>query len=140
MDKKVNRFEDLVVWQMSRKNASMVYGLFGESIRKKDYGFYDQIRRAAVSVMNNVAEGYERGSNIDFAKFLFIARGSCGEVRSMLYVALDQKYISQDDFDALSDECRKCSAGIWNLIRSLKKKSGWIEKAQIALISIFFTL
>lgn len=91
---KVDRFEDLDAWKVGRELANQIYTFGRESGFSKDYGFKDQIQRAAVSVMNNIAEGFERGSNKDFAKFLFIARGSVGEVRSMLYLALDQKYIA----------------------------------------------
>ncbi len=73
-----DRFEDLDAWKVARELANLIYVLGRESGFSKDYGFKDQIQRAAVSVMNNVAEGFERGSNKDFAKFLFIARGSVG--------------------------------------------------------------
>lgn len=126
MSGKVAKFEDLVVWQMGRVISRDVYNI-SQGIGCKDYGFCDQIRRAAVSIMNNTAEGFERGSNKDFAKFLYIARGSCGEVRSMLYVALDQKYINTDEFDKLSGQCRQCSASIWGLIKSLHANINWKE-------------
>jgi four helix bundle protein len=119
MGKKVEKFEDLVVWQMGREIARDIYSLT-TAVGQRDFGFCDQIRRAAVSIMNNVAEGYERGSNKDFAKFLFIARGSCGEVRSMLYVAMDQHYIAEDEFERISAQCRQCSAATWGLIKAVK--------------------
>jgi len=89
-----DRFEELGAWKMARDLANLIYVLSRESGFSKDYGFKDQIQRAAVSVMNHIAEGFERGRNKDFATFLFIARGSVGEVRSLLYLALDQKYIT----------------------------------------------
>jgi len=136
MKDKVARFEDLVIWQMARALSRDIYSV-SSTINQRDYGFCDQIRRAVVSVMNNISEGFERGSNRDFAKFLFIARGSCGEVRSMLYVALDQNYISQAEFDRLTGLCRQCSAAIWGLIKSLSRNSNWTECTQIGLMILF---
>lgn len=127
MSKRVERFEDLVVWQMSLAISGKIYRMT-TPIGPRDYGFCDQIRRASISVMNNIAEGYERGSNKDFAKFLFIARGSCGEVRSMLYVALEQQYMAQSEFEKLLGDCRQCSAAIWALIKSLTRHSDWKER------------
>ncbi|MFC1497847.1 four helix bundle protein [Verrucomicrobiota bacterium] len=124
---KIKRFEDLIAWQIARKVTNAVYALAKAPLVSRDYGFVDQIRRAAVSIMNNIAEGYERGSNKDFAKFLFISRSSAGEVRSMLYVALDQKYIDQKTFEELLQLCEKCSRTIWSLTKSIKAKPDWTE-------------
>lgn len=88
----VRCFEDFKIWQDARLLVNQVY-LYTAGV--KDYGFNDQVRRAAVSVMNNIAEGYEAGGNVMFKKFLQISRGSCGEVRSMLYLAKDLKYIDE---------------------------------------------
>ena len=83
-------FEELRIWQQARKQAKEVYTEFGgESVSSRDFGFRDQIQRAGVSVMNNIAEGFERHSPTEFAHFLNIAKASCGEVRSMLYLAED---------------------------------------------------
>ena len=92
---KVQRFEDLEAWQISRELTNQIYTITRKESIRRDYSFVDQIRRATISIMNNIAEGFERGSNKDFAKFLFIARGSAGEVRSMLYVGLDQGYLTE---------------------------------------------
>jgi len=81
---KIERFEDIIAWQKAKVLAVDVYQLFGEH---RDFGFRDQILRASVSVMNNIAEGFERRSNNEFRQFLYIAKGSCGEVRSMLILA-----------------------------------------------------
>ena len=129
-----DRFEDLDAWKVARELANLIYVLGRESGFSKDYGFKDQIQRAAVSVMNNVAEGFERGSNKDFAKFLFIARGSVGEVRSMLYLALDQKYITDEQFKEAYDLCVRGSQLSWGLIKHLQKNSSWKTGAQIALM------
>lgn len=129
MEKKtvIEKFEDIVAWQTGRNIANTIYELTRKGSIRQDCGFVDQMRRASVSVMNNIAEGYERGSNKDFIKFLFIARGSVGEVRSMFYVALDQGYIDQKVFRDLSEECKKCARMIWGLIKSLKQNPDWTE-------------
>lgn len=117
----MRRFEDLDVWQVPRELVREIYSLtYGDSFRR-DSAFVDQIRRAAVSTMNNIAEGFERGSDNDFARFLFIARGSVGEVRSLLYVALDQNYIDEREFERLCSLCVRSSQMIWGLIKYLKK-------------------
>jgi four helix bundle protein len=121
----VKRFEDLDVWQVSRELVKQIYGITKNGPVIKDYSFVDQIRRAATSVMNNTAEGYERGSNKDFARFMFIARGSVGEVRSMLYVALDQGYLDQETFDACYNNCVRTSQLCWGLIRYIQKNGDW---------------
>jgi four helix bundle protein len=95
---KVDRFEDLLVWKKSKELAVIIYKHF-ESI--KDYGFREQILRASVSVMNNIAEGFERKTNNEFKQFLFIAKGSSGELRSMLYLALETNKISESEFKSL---------------------------------------
>src|SRR5574344_1130532 len=109
---KFDRFEDMIEWQKAKELTIQVYQLFENS---KDFGFKDQIQRASVSVMNNIAEGFERKSNNEFKHFLFIAKGSCGEVRSMLYLAKELNKISNDDFEslfALSEEISKILSGL----------------------------
>ena len=122
----IRRFEDLKAWQYGRDLTNAVYSLTQKQQFKSDYGLVDQIRRASVSVMNNTAEGFERGSNKDFVKFLFIARGSAGEVRSLLYVAMDQKYINKEEFEETYDISIQTSRIIWGLIKSLRNKNDWI--------------
>jgi len=115
------RFEDLDVWQIARKLVKTVYTLtLGDGFRK-DFGVVDQIRRAAVSVMSNIAEGFERDSDKDFIRFLFIARGSVGEVRSLLYVGLDQGYLNDDEFSMTHELCIRVAQMIWGLIRYLRR-------------------
>jgi four helix bundle protein len=92
---KIKKFEDIVSWQKSKELTLLIYKDFKDN---RDFGFKDQIQRASVSIMNNIAEGYERMGNKEFKKFLYIAKGSCGEVRSMLYLALALKYISKNEF------------------------------------------
>jgi four helix bundle protein len=98
----VKHFEELEVWQTAREMAREIYGCGGDSAFARDFGLRDQIRRAAVSVVSNIAEGFERGGDREFRQFLAQAKGSCGEVRAQLYVALDQGYLNQDKFDRLS--------------------------------------
>ncbi|EKE18986.1 MAG: S23 ribosomal protein [uncultured bacterium] len=94
----MEKFEDIIAWQKARQMTIVVYKNFSNS---KDYGFKDQIQRASVSVMNNIAEGFERKGDKEFSHFLYIAKGSCGEVRSMIYLALDLGYITKEEFDEL---------------------------------------
>ncbi|OGU67396.1 MAG: four helix bundle protein [Ignavibacteria bacterium RBG_16_36_9] len=96
---KVKSFEDMQVWQDARVFVKSIYELTSLDNFKKDYGLKDQIQRASVSIMNNISEGFERDNNKEFRNFLGYAKGSAGEVRSMLYVALDLEYISKDEFD-----------------------------------------
>lgn len=109
---KIERFEDIIAWQKAKELTVQIYRLFEES---KDFGFKEQIQRASVSVMNNIAEGFERRSNKEFKQFLYIAKGSCGEVRSMLYLARELNKISEKDFNtlfALSEEISKILSGL----------------------------
>jgi len=94
-------FEEIEAWQLSRELVRDVYRVSREGVFAKDFGLQDQIRRAAVSIMSNIAEGFERGGNKEFINFLTIAKGSCGEVRSQLYVAFDQGYIDKTQFESM---------------------------------------
>ena len=87
---KVEMFEDLLIWQMSKALTIMIYKIFKSN---KDYNFKNQIERASISIMNNIAEGFERRSNKDFRQFLYFAKGSSGEVRNMLHLAKELNYI-----------------------------------------------
>jgi four helix bundle protein len=136
----IDRFEDLDCWKVARELANGVYHFTKEGSASRDYGFRDQIRRSAISVMNNIAEGFERGSNKDFAHFLFIARGSAGEVRSMLYVALDQGYVSESQFSELKSLCVRSSQICWGMIRHLRDNSDWKTGAYITGIIVLLSL
>ena len=94
----IEKFEDIIAWKKSKELTILVYRNFSFC---KDFGFRDQLQRAAVSIMNNIAEGFERKGDKEFKYFLFIAKGSCGEIRSMLYLALDLKYISKEEFSRM---------------------------------------
>lgn len=113
---KFETFEDIVVWQKSRILVTDIYQVFRNS---NDYSFRDQIQRAAVSIMNNIAEGYERKGNKEFAKFLYIAKGSCAEVRSMLYLGLDLKYITKEESSNFSEQSLVISKMLSSLIKTL---------------------
>lgn len=116
MSEKGRNFEDLAVYQKARGLANEVYRLTRDGGFSRDRGLVDQIRRAAVSVVSNIAEGYERGSNAELVQFLYIAKGSCGEVRAQLMIACDQGYIDEPTHVRLNDESRRVSAMLANLI------------------------
>src|SRR5512139_3496743 len=103
----VSRFEDLQAWQEARKLVNMVYKLTGSGLLAKDFGVRDQIQRASVSAMTNIAEGFDCESKAEFARFLGIARRSAVEVQSLLYAALDTGHISQEEFDLHYEQARK---------------------------------
>ena len=114
-------FEELNVYQRARELTNRVYELTRDGAFARDFGLVDQIRRASVSIMSNIAEGFERGTNAEFIQFLFIAKGSCGEVRAQVSIAFDQKYISRADYDDLIDRCRRISGMLGNLINYLRQ-------------------
>ena len=113
---KIEKFEDIISWQKSKELVIRTYKNF-DCVR--DYSFRDQIQRAAVSIMNNIAEGFERRGNKEFRYFLFIAKGSCSEFRSMLYIACELKYISQNDFELMYNLSVEISKLISGLIKTL---------------------
>lgn len=113
-------FEDLEVWKSARVLTNKIYEITRDNVFSKDYGLRDQIRRASVSIMSNIAEGYERGGNQEFIQFLSIAKGSCGEVRCQLYIAGDQDYISQNERKPLIEQCKRISIMINNFMEHLK--------------------
>ncbi|MCX6037774.1 MAG: four helix bundle protein [Chloroflexi bacterium] len=97
------RFEEIQAWQTARELTRLVYGLSGQGAFSKDFGLRDQIRRAAVSVMSDIAEGFENQTQAQFMRYLGLAKGSAGEVRSQAYVALDLQYITPEEFKILFD-------------------------------------
>jgi len=112
---KIRRFEDLIAWQKARLLASEIYRVTSKDAFARDFGLRDQIRRAAVSVMSNLAEGFERSGRAEFHQFLVIAKSSCAEVKSQLYVASDVGYLSAVEFDrlsGLSDEVGRISGAL----------------------------
>lgn len=117
---KVERFEDLICWQRSRELTNEIYSLTLSDNFKSDKILTIQIRKAAISVMLNIAEGFGRRTHKEFTHYLFIGHGSVAEVQSALYVCLDANYISNDKFDYLYDKCTEISKIISGLIKSLK--------------------
>ncbi|MFZ2226235.1 MAG: four helix bundle protein [Candidatus Moraniibacteriota bacterium] len=113
---KFEKFEEILAWQKSRILVQDIYGAFRDC---RDFSFRDQIRRAAVSIMNNIAEGYDRKGNKEFSKFLYISKGSCSEVRSMLYLSLDLKYINRTDFNDFYRKSEEISKMLSGLIKAL---------------------
>jgi four helix bundle protein len=107
---KITRFEDIQAWQEARKLVNMVYDLINKSPKfKRDFRMVNQVQDAAVSSMRNIAEGFSRKSNKEFTQYLFISKSSAAEVQSHLYVALDQAYISQDDFEKVYNQAEVVS-------------------------------
>ncbi|MDT4955181.1 MAG: hypothetical protein QOJ02_3319 [Acidobacteriota bacterium] len=100
---KIERFEDMECWKKARELTKFVYEISSISKFAHDYGLRDQIRRASVSVLSNIADGFERDGNKEFIQFLSLAKGSSGEVRAQLYVAFDQQYITKEQFELLTE-------------------------------------
>ena len=97
--KRIKHFEELIAWQKARELTKQIYSTTKSGPFSKDFGLRDQIRKASVSIMSNLAEGFERGGRAEFHQFVVIAKGSCAEVRSQLYVALDAEYVTQEQFE-----------------------------------------
>ena len=116
----VRRFEDLICWQRARELVRKVYKVTAQAAFT-DYSLKDQIRRAVVSILSNIAEGFERGAKEELLYFLYIAKASCGEVRAQLYIALDQRFITQEQFEELTDLAKEASALIYNFIQGVKR-------------------
>jgi four helix bundle protein len=116
----MKRFEEIEAWQFARELSHQIYEATKHEGFMRDYGLKDQIQRAAVSIMSNIAEGFERNGNKEFINFLTIAKGSCGEVRSQLYVALDQGYIDEVEFKTLVQTCVRISVMLQAFIITLR--------------------
>ena len=120
---KIQKFEDLLCWQAARKLVKDVYVMSNEGKLATDYSMKDQLRRAALSVMNNIAEGFGRFGNKDFIRFLDISQSSAQEVQSMLYVLSDLSYLSDDKIELLrarNDEAKKLTLGLIKYLRGRK--------------------
>ena len=117
----IKNFEELEIWKIARRLTQEVYALAQTSKFSRDYGLRDQMQRAAVSIMSNIAEGFERGGNQEFVQFLYVAKASCGELRSQLYVALDQKYIDPQVANEMTTTLKRLSMMIKHLIDHLKQ-------------------
>ena len=119
----VNRFEDLEIWQLSRKLYQKVSLIAGLLRKKKEFRFAEQIKSAAGSVMDNIAEGFERNSRLEFLNSLSISKGECGEIKSQLYRLSDDKYITEKDFEELYEDCDKLSKKIANFVKYLNSSA-----------------
>ncbi len=117
----IRRFEDIVVWQEARKLTKEIYAMSNQERFSRDFGLRDQIRRASVSTMSNIAEGFDCESKVEFSRFLGISRRSAVEVQSLLYVALDIGYIDAETFRQQYEQARKTKALIGGLKKSLSR-------------------
>lgn len=113
---RIEKFEDIIAWQKGKELVILVYTTFKNN---KDFSFTDQIKRAAISISNNIAEGFERRTNKEFIQFLYIAKGSCGEVRSMIIIALELNYISKEQFEKINTKSLEVSRLISGFIKVL---------------------
>lgn len=122
---KIERFENIEAWQLARELTRKVYNLTKQPNFAKDYGVKDQIQRACGSTMHNIAEGFDSEANAEFIRFLRYAKRSCSEVRSELYVAIENAYISKQEFDELYEQARRTRAtirGFINLPHQIRKE------------------
>jgi four helix bundle protein len=113
------RFEEMEVWQLRRQLLNDVYAHSQKGSVARDFGFTDQIRRAGISIMNNIAEGFECKSNKEFVRYLYISKSSCGEVRSMLYLAFDLQYINEETFRKMHAQTETISKSLSGMIKYL---------------------
>jgi four helix bundle protein len=127
------QFEDITAWQKARELTKEIYKVTSKNEFSRDFGLKDQIRRASVSIMSNIAEGFERSGTGEFSHFLATAKGSAGEVRSQLYVALDQEYITSAVFESINisvTEISKMIAGLMNYLKRSGLKGTRFKQAE----------
>ena len=120
--RKIERFEDLIAWQKARELTRDIYQITRQGVFAKDFGLSGQIQRAAVSIMSNIAEGFERGGRGEFHQFLSTAKASCAEVRSQLYVSFDIGYLDQSKFNQLLTQAEEVGRIIGGLRASVSKQ------------------
>src|SRR5438128_318990 len=118
---RIERFEDLTSWQKARELNRLIYQASMKGHFAKDFGLRDQMRRASISIMSNIAEGFERGGDKEFVQYLSVAKGSCGEVRSQLYAALDGAYLDAAEFKELSERSLELSRLISGFMTYLRR-------------------
>jgi len=118
---KIERFEEMEAWKCARRITQLIYQISSEGSFAKDFALVNQIRRAAISIMSNIAEGFERNGDKEFVQFLTISKGSCGEVRAHLYVALDQKYVDESKFAEIESKLVETSRMLSGLIKYLRQ-------------------
>ncbi len=117
----IKRFEDLEIWQKARAFCKKIFRITNYENFSKDFRLRDQIKASSGSIMDNIAEGFERSGNKEFVQFLYMAKGSCGESRSQLYRAFDFEYIEKDEFDELVQDAINLAQDISNFINYLKQ-------------------
>ena len=124
---RIEKFEDLIAWQKARELTKGIYKVTKYGDFLKDFGLRDQIRRSSVSIMSNLAEGFERGGSSEFHQFLVYAKGSCAELRSQLYVALDVEYIDVVTFQNLDNLARETSRLVGGLRAAVYRQKSKIS-------------
>lgn len=120
---KIEKFEDIEAWKLARESTKLVYDISSAGDFNRDFALRDQIRRCVISIMSNIAEGFERDGDKEFIQFLAIAKGSCGEARSQLYIALDQKYITNEQFEVTYSSLLNTGKLIGGFMRYLQSSS-----------------
>lgn len=125
---KITRFEDIEAWQIARDLSRFVYSVVKKGKFTRDYGLKDQVCRASVSIMANIAEGFDSGSRAEFARFLTYAQRSCSELQSEIYVALDQDYITMKEFDEIYSLASKAKSKAGAFIKYLKQRTKHNER------------
>lgn len=118
---KIKKFEELPIWKLSLKITKDIYDVSSVGKWNKDFGLRDQVRRAVISVSSNIVEGFEKNNNNEFVRFLRIAKGSVGEVRNQLYIALSINYINQNEFDNINKHLEELARQVGGLIVYLKE-------------------
>lgn len=118
------KFEDLPIWKLAKDLGVKIYQITKEDKFRRDYSLVDQIRRASISVSSNIAEGFERGSKREFIKFLYIAKGSLGEMRSQLQIAFELGYVNKENLKTLLSQAHDLSNQLGAFIASIKKRIG----------------
>ena len=121
------RFEDIEVWQTSRELTRLIYDITKNEMFSRDFGLSNQMRRASVSIMSNIAEGFESRTNLLFKDYLGRAKASAGELRAQVYVAKDIEYIGEDDFSQILGLCVKCSRQISRFVKYLEQQPNAIR-------------
>jgi len=121
-------FKELRVWQEAKQLAIRIYKITANTQFSKDFGLRDQVRKAAVSVASNIAEGYEKNSNKDFVRYLLIAKGSLAELRTQLEIALEIGYIDKKVFEKAEDQCKKITAMVIKLIKARRQDNLRLRK------------
>ncbi|MGB7622238.1 MAG: four helix bundle protein [Terriglobia bacterium] len=117
---KIERFEDIEAWKRARELVSDIYRINSTGKFNRDFSLRDQMRSACISILSNIAEGFERGGNREFLQFLAFAKGSAGELRAQLYIAVDQQYIAPDEFDKIAGKITEVSRMLSGLMKYLQ--------------------